>query len=127
MSGAVLTIMLSRAGMTTACALRYAGLRFWSGPGGVAFRRPARARTARLPRLCLRRVPIGMTYQVPARPARSPNLVLRARHAILSYLFGVVIVAGSVNLIADWSAATARPQPPCPGCCRASVSAATET
>jgi hypothetical protein len=44
---------------------------------------------------------IGMTYQVSdtaVRDARTRRTVLA--HAILAYVFGVVIVAGSVNLIA---------------------------
>jgi uncharacterized membrane protein len=44
---------------------------------------------------------IGMTYQVSDTAISDPRIrgtVLS--HAVLSYLFGVVIVAGSVNLIA---------------------------
>jgi uncharacterized membrane protein len=44
---------------------------------------------------------IGMCYQVSDTTVRDPwirGTVLA--HAFLSYLFGVVIVAGSVNLIA---------------------------
>ncbi|WP_346125660.1 DUF1345 domain-containing protein, partial [Micromonospora coerulea] len=45
---------------------------------------------------------IGMTYQVSDTAISDPRIrgsVLS--HAFLSYVFGVVIVAGSVNLIAD--------------------------
>src|SRR6266705_2755725 len=43
---------------------------------------------------------IGMTYQVSDTTLRDPRIRRSVlAHAILSYLFGVVIVAGSVNLI----------------------------
>jgi hypothetical protein len=44
---------------------------------------------------------IGMTYQVSDTTVRDPR-IRRAvlSHALLSYLFGVVIIGGSVNLIA---------------------------
>jgi uncharacterized membrane protein len=41
-----------------------------------------------------------MTYQLPDTALRDPSIRrIVLRHAILSYLFGVVIVGGSVNLI----------------------------
>ena len=44
---------------------------------------------------------IGMTYQVSDTTVRDPRIRRTVlSHAVLSYLFGVVIVAGSVNLIA---------------------------
>ena len=43
---------------------------------------------------------IGMTYQVSDTTLRNPQIRRTVlAHAILSYVFGVVIVAGSVNLI----------------------------
>ena len=43
---------------------------------------------------------IGMCYQVSDTTLRHPRIRRTAlAHALLSYLFGVVIVAGSVNLI----------------------------
>ena len=43
---------------------------------------------------------IGMTYQVSDTTLRDPRIRRTVlAHAILSYVFGVVIVAGSVNLI----------------------------
>ncbi len=44
---------------------------------------------------------IGMTYQVSDTTVRNPR-IRRAvlSHALLSYLFGVVIIGGAVNLIA---------------------------
>ena len=43
---------------------------------------------------------IGMCYQVSDTTLRDPQIRRTVlAHAILSYVFGVVIVAGSVNLI----------------------------
>ena len=43
---------------------------------------------------------IGMTYQVSDTTLRDPQIRRSVlAHAVLSYVFGVVIVAGSVNLI----------------------------
>ena len=43
---------------------------------------------------------IGMTYQVSDTALRDPQIRRTVlTHAILSYVFGVVIVGGSVNLI----------------------------
>jgi hypothetical protein len=81
--------------------LRYADLNFRSKLGGIAVRRPARAGEARIPAtLPTSAFTIGMTYQVSDTTLRDPRIRRSVlAHAILSYLFGVVIVAGSVNLI----------------------------
>ncbi len=42
-----------------------------------------------------------MTYQVSDTTVRDPRIRRTVRsHALLSYLFGVVIVGGAVNLVA---------------------------
>ena len=97
---AVLTVMLSWTVINTAYTLRYADLHFRSKPGGIAFgdengqERPSYRDFAYVA------FTIGMCYQVSDTTLRDPR-IRRAvlAHAILSYLFGVVIVAGSVNLI----------------------------
>ena len=44
---------------------------------------------------------IGMTYQVSDTTVRDPRIRRTVlAHAALSYLFGVVIIGGAVNLIA---------------------------
>jgi uncharacterized membrane protein len=44
---------------------------------------------------------IGMTYQVSDTTARDPRIRRTVlSHAVLSYVFGVVIVGGAVNLVA---------------------------
>jgi uncharacterized membrane protein len=98
--GAVLTVMLSWTVMNTVYTLRYADLNFRSAPGGIAFgdqdgpERPGYRDFAYVA------FTIGMTYQVSDTTLRDPRIRRSVlAHAILSYLFGVVIVAGSVNLI----------------------------
>ena len=98
--GAVLTVMLSWTVMNTVFTLRYADLHFRSQRGGIEFagqegqERPAYRDFAYVA------FTIGMTYQVSDTTLRDPRIRRSVlAHATLSYLFGVVIVAGSVNLI----------------------------
>jgi Protein of unknown function (DUF1345) len=86
--------------MNTVYTLRYADLNFRSTPGGIAFgdqdgpERPGYRDFAYVA------FTIGITYQVSDTTLRDPRIRRTVlAHAILSYLFGVVIVAGSVNLI----------------------------
>jgi uncharacterized membrane protein len=97
---AVLTVVLSWTVMNTVYTLRYADEHFRSKAGGIAFgdqdgqERPSYRDFAYVA------FTIGMTYQVSdttLRDTRIRRTVLA--HATLSYLFGVVIVAGSVSLI----------------------------
>jgi uncharacterized membrane protein len=97
---AVLTVMLSWTVINTVYTLRYADLHFRSKPGGIAFgdengqERPSYRDFAYVA------FTIGMCYQVSDTTLRDPRIRRTVlAHAILSYLFGVVIVAGSVNLI----------------------------
>ena len=97
---AVLTVVLSWTVVNTVYTLRYADLHFRSREAGIAFgdsdgQRPTYRDFAYVA------FTIGMCYQVSDTTVRDPRIrgtVLS--HAFLSYLFGVVIVAGSVNLIA---------------------------
>jgi uncharacterized membrane protein len=98
--GAVLTVVLSWTVMNTIYTLRYADEDFRSKPGGIAFgdqngqERPSYRDFAYVA------FTIGMTYQVSDTTLRDPRIRRTVlAHALLSYLFGVVIVAGSVNLI----------------------------
>ena len=97
---AVLTVVLSWTVMNTVYTLRYADEDFRSKAGGIEFgdqdghERPSYRDFAYVA------FTIGMTYQVSdttLRDTRIRRTVLA--HATLSYLFGVVIVAGSVSLI----------------------------
>jgi uncharacterized membrane protein len=99
---AVLTVVLSWSVVNTIYTLRYADQHFRSARGGIEFgdgdgddqERPSYRDFAYVA------FTIGMTYQVSdttLRDTRIRRTVLG--HALLSYLFGVVIVAGSINLI----------------------------
>jgi uncharacterized membrane protein len=102
---AVLTVVLSWTVVNTVYTLRYADLHYRSRGGGIAFGDsdgPEGGRSSR---------PTATSPMSPSRSAcatRCPTprcATPRIRgtvlsHAFLSYLFGVVIVAGSVNLIA---------------------------
>jgi uncharacterized membrane protein len=98
---AVLTVVLSWTVVNTVYTLRYADLHFRSGEGGIAFGDPAGQEPPTYRDFAYVAFTIGMCYQVSDTTVgdrRIRGTVLS--HAFLSYLFGVVIVAGSVNLIA---------------------------
>jgi uncharacterized membrane protein len=99
-SVAVLTVVLSWTVVNTIYTLHYADQHFRSAQGGIEFgggddqERPGYRDFAYVA------FTIGMTYQVSDTTLRDAQLRRTVlRHALLSYLFGVVIVAGSVNLI----------------------------
>jgi uncharacterized membrane protein len=97
---AVLTVVLSWTVINTVCTLRYADEHFRSKPGGIAFGTDDGQQHPGYRDFAYVAVTIGMCYQVSDTTLRDPQIrhtVLA--HAILSYVFGVVIVAGSVNLI----------------------------
>ena len=97
---AVLTVVLSWALINTVYTLRYADQHFRSEPGGIAFGTEDGRQHPGYRDFAYVAFTIGMTYQVSDTTLRDP-LIRRTvlAHAILSYVFGVVIVAGSVNLI----------------------------
>jgi uncharacterized membrane protein len=97
---AVLTVVLSWTVVNTVYTLRYADLHFGSADEGIAFgdvdgpTRPSYHDFAYVA------FTIGMTYQVSDTTLRDPRIRRTVlAHALLSYLFGVVIVGGSVSLI----------------------------
>jgi uncharacterized membrane protein len=97
---AVLTVMLSWAVVNTIYTLHYADQHVRSARGGIEFgdgdgqERPSYRDFAYVA------FTIGMCYQVSDTTLRDPRIRRTVLgHALLSYLFGVVIVAGSVNLI----------------------------
>ena len=98
---AVLTVVVSWTVVNTVYTLRYADLHFRSRGGGIAFGDPDGQEPPTYRDFAYVAFTIGMCYQVSdttVRDRRIRSTVLS--HAFLSYLFGVVIVAGSVNLIA---------------------------
>ena len=97
---AVLTVMLSWTLVNTVYTLRYAHLHFATAAPGIAFGDPAGQERPSYHDFAYIAFTIGMTYQVSDTALRTTRLRRSVlAHAILSYLFGVVIVAGSVNLI----------------------------
>jgi uncharacterized membrane protein len=98
---AVLTVVLSWTVVNTVYTLRYADLHYRSRDAGIAFGDPDGQEQPTYRDFAYVAFTIGMCYQVSdttVRDRRIRGTVLS--HAVLSYVFGVVIVAGSVNLIA---------------------------
>jgi uncharacterized membrane protein len=101
---AVLTVMLSWTVVNTVYTLRYADLHFnhsSSAAAGIAFGDSTGQERPNYRDFAYVAFTIGMTYQVSDTTVRDPRIRRTVlSHALLSYLFGVVIVGGSVNLIA---------------------------
>jgi uncharacterized membrane protein len=95
---AVLTVTLSWLLIHTVYTVRYADL-YYSSNGGIDFpggRQPAYSDFAYLA------FTIGMTYQVSDTSLVSQTIRRAAlRHALLSYLFGVAIIATTINVVAS--------------------------
>jgi uncharacterized membrane protein len=97
---AVLTVVLSWAVINTVCTLRYAGQHVRSKPGGITFGTEDGQQHPGYRDFAYAAFTIGMTDQVPDTTLRDPQIRRSVlAHATLSYVSGVVIVAGSVNLI----------------------------
>ena len=99
-SAAVLTVVLSWTVVNTVFTLRYADLHFGSDEA-IAFGNSNGSEGATYRDFAYVAFTIGMCYQVSDTTVRD-RLIRRTvlSHALLSYLFGAVIVGGSVNLIA---------------------------
>jgi uncharacterized membrane protein len=93
----VLTVAVSWTTVHTIFTLRYAQLYYTEPVGGVDFKGylPAYRDFAYLA------FTVGMTFQVADTDLNTPDMRATAlRHALLSYLFGSIILATAVNLIA---------------------------
>jgi len=98
--GAVVTVILSWTVINTVYTLRYADLDFRSQRGGIAFGDDGQQQHPTYRDFAYVAFTIGMCYQVSDTTLRDPRIRRTVlAHAVLSYVFGVVIVAGSVNLI----------------------------
>jgi uncharacterized membrane protein len=96
-SFAVISVILSWAVVHSIFALRYARMFYQSG-GGVDFNNAEPPTYSDFGYLAFT---IGMTYQVSDTTFKSIDFrKLALRHALLSYLFGTVIVASAINLLA---------------------------
>jgi uncharacterized membrane protein len=97
---AVLTVVLSWTVINTVYTLRYADQHFRSTPGGIEFATEGGQQHPSYRDFAYVAFTIGMCYQVSDTTMRDAQLRRTVlTHAILAYVFGVVIVAGSVNLI----------------------------
>ncbi|NEM90335.1 DUF1345 domain-containing protein [Galbitalea soli] len=95
---AVFSIAASWFLVHTLFTLRYARLYYTDGAGGVDFKQKAGPRYADFAYLAFT---LGMTFQVSDTDLQNTRIRATAlRHALLSYLFGSVILAATVNLIA---------------------------
>ena len=98
-AAAVITVVLSWTTLNTVYTLHYTHLYYGSAAEGIEFG-DGQAGAPDYRDFAYIAFTIGMTYQVSDTTLRHPRIRRTVLvHALLSYLFGVVIVAGSVNLV----------------------------
>jgi uncharacterized membrane protein len=94
----VATVALSWLLVHTVFTLRYALLYYTGRDGGIDFNQSTPPRYSDFAYLAFT---LGMTFQVSDTDLKTPVIRGTAlRHALLSYLFGAVILAATVNLVA---------------------------
>ncbi|MEO8887894.1 MAG: DUF1345 domain-containing protein [Jatrophihabitantaceae bacterium] len=92
------TVSLSWLVVHSVFTLRYAKLYFTGADGGVDFNQSTPPRYSDFAYLAFT---IGMTFQVSDTDLKTPTIRATAlRQALLSYLFGAVILATTINLVA---------------------------
>jgi uncharacterized membrane protein len=92
------SVVLSWGVVHTVFTLRYARLYYGGSDGGVNFHQNDPPRYGDFAYLGFT---IGMTFQVSDTDLTTTDVRVTAlRHALLSYLFGAVILAATINLIA---------------------------
>jgi uncharacterized membrane protein len=97
----VLSVALAWATVHTVSATRYARLYYTGDDGGIDFNEPDPPKYSDFVYLAFT---IGMTFQVSDTDLQTKAIRAAAlRHALLSYLFGAVIIATTINLIAGLS------------------------
>jgi uncharacterized membrane protein len=95
---ALLIVAMSWNSVHTIFALRYASLYYSTPVGGIDFNQDERPDYQDFAYIALT---LGMTYQVSDTSLQNSEIRGTAlRHALLSYLFGAIILAAAVNLIA---------------------------
>ncbi|MDP9026255.1 MAG: DUF1345 domain-containing protein [Actinomycetota bacterium] len=95
---ALLSVALSWGLVHTLFTLRYARLYFTGSAGGIDFNEKATPRYVDFAYLAFT---IGMTYQVSDTDLQNHAIrSLALRHGLLSYVFGAVILAATINLVA---------------------------
>jgi uncharacterized membrane protein len=91
------SVVLSWALVHTLFTLRYARLYYYGPTGGIDFNQDAQPCYLDFAYLAFT---IGMTFQVSDTEIKDSGVRHTAlRHALLSYLFGAVILAGAINLV----------------------------
>jgi uncharacterized membrane protein len=94
----VLSVALSWFAVHTLFALRYARLYYGGTPGGINFNQKEPPRYLDFAYVSFT---LGMTFQVSDTDLETPPIRSTAlRQALLAYLFGAVILAATINLIA---------------------------
>jgi uncharacterized membrane protein len=97
----VLSVVLSWVVVHTLFTLRYAELYYTTPVGGINFKESAGPAYSDFAYLAFT---IGMTFQVSDTELTEKKFRSTAlRHALISYLFGTVIVATTINLVAGLS------------------------
>jgi uncharacterized membrane protein len=95
---AILTIVVSWAVVHTVFALRYASLHYRAGTG-IDFNEDDRPDYRDFAYVALT---IGMTFQVSDTDLKTKDIRHTAiRHALMSYLFGAVVIAMVINVVAS--------------------------
>ena len=94
----VLSVAMSWFLVHTLFTLRYAVLYYTGADGGISFNQKQPPRYLDMAYFAFT---IGMTFQVSDTDITEPEVRATAlRHALLSYLFGAVVIASTVTLIA---------------------------
>jgi uncharacterized membrane protein len=95
----VVVVVLSWALVNTVFALKYARLYYGGGDGGIDFRNDERPRYSDFAYMAFT---VGMAYGVTeTEPSTSRVRAVALGHALLSYLFGTIVVAVAVNLVTN--------------------------
>jgi uncharacterized membrane protein len=94
----IVSIVIAWLVVHTTYTMRYASLHHGDEPGGVNFNGNSAPRYSDFAYVAFT---IGMTFQVSDTSLTSSTMRTTAlRHALLSYLFGTVIIAASINIVA---------------------------
>jgi len=98
---AIVSVMVSWAVVHTGFTVRYARLYYLGGGGGIDFNQSEAPRYLDFAYLAFT---LGMTFQVSDTDLQTTEIRATAlRHALISYLFGAVIIAVTINLVAGLS------------------------
>jgi uncharacterized membrane protein len=94
----VLSVALAWAVVHSIFTTRYARLYYTGADGGIDFNEPDPPRYSDFAYLAFT---LGMTFQVSDTDLESKEIrAVALRHALLSYLFGSIIIATTINLVA---------------------------